>query len=68
MGIHVYKLSLNYPNIKKLLGNENKQYIIHCNLSKMKNRILPTWLQGNYKDSLGESSNTSYDVCWGWEG
>ena len=26
----------------------------------MKNKILTTYLQGNYKDSLGEFSNTSY--------
>ena len=34
--------------------------IIHRNLTKMKNKILPTCLQGNYGDSLGEFSNTSY--------
>ena len=34
--------------------------IIHSNLSKMKNKFLPTCLQGNYRDSLGEFSNTSY--------
>ena len=28
----------------------------------MKNKILPTCLQGNYRDSLGELSNTSYGV------
>ena len=36
--------------------------IIHNNLSKMKNKILPTCLQGNYRDSLGEFSNVSYGV------
>ena len=36
--------------------------IIHSNLSKMKNKILPTCLKGNYTDSLGEFSNTSYGV------
>ena len=36
--------------------------IIHTNLSKMKNQILPTCLQGNYRDSLGEFSNTSCGV------
>ena len=35
-----------------------KQMIIHSNLSKMKNKILPTCLQGNYRDSLGEFNNT----------
>ena len=39
-----------------------KQLIIHSNLSKMKNKILSTCLQGNYKDSKGEFSNASYDV------
>ena len=34
--------------------------IIHCNLSKIKNNILPTCLKGNYRDSLGEFSNMSY--------
>ena len=34
------------------------------NLSKMKNKLLPTSLQGNYGYSLGEFSNTyaSYKV------
>ena len=35
---------------------------IHRKLSKMKNKILPSNLQGNYGDSLGEFSNTSYGV------
>ena len=34
--------------------------IIHSNLSKMKNKFLPTCLQGNNRDSLGEFSNTSH--------
>ena len=35
----------------------------------MKNEILPTCLQGNYGDSLGEFNNTSYDVSVvGWDG
>ena len=38
--------------------------IIHSNFSKMKNKILPNCLQGIYKDSLGEFSNTSYRVFW----
>ena len=33
--------------------------IIHSNSSKMKNKILPTCLQGDYRDSLGEFNNTS---------
>ena len=32
------------------------------NLFKMKNKTLPTCLQGNYRDSLGEFSNTSYGM------
>ena len=33
--------------------------IIHSNLSEMKNKILPTCLQGNYRNSLGEFRNIS---------
>ena len=36
--------------------------ILHRNLSKIKNKYLPTCLQGKYRDSLGEFSNTSYGV------
>ena len=36
--------------------------IIHRKLFKMKHKILPTCLQGNYGNSLGEFSNTSYGV------
>ena len=36
--------------------------IIHSNLSKMKNNILPTCLQGNHRDSLGEFSDMPYGV------
>ena len=32
------------------------------NLFKMKNKTLPTCLQGNYRDSLGEFSNRSYGM------
>ena len=40
--------------------------IIHSNLSKMKNKILPSNLQGNYRDSLGEFSNVIHVWCvWG---
>ena len=42
-----------------------KQKITHCNLSKMKKKILPTYLQGNNRDSLGEFSNMSYGVFGG---
>ena len=40
--------------------------VIHCNLSKMKNKILLIYLQGNYNDSLGEFSSTLFTiVCLG---
>ena len=39
-----------------------KQMIIHRKLSKMKNKILLTCLQGNYGQSLGEFSNISYGL------
>ena len=32
--------------------------IKHSDISKMKNKILPTCLQGNFRDSLREFSNT----------
>ena len=38
-----------------------RQMIIQNNLSKMKNKIFLTCLQGNYRDSLGEFGNMS--VC-----
>ena len=39
-----------------------KQMIIHSTFFNMKNKILPTFLQGNYRDNLGEFSNTPYSV------
>ena len=36
--------------------------IIRKKVSKMKNKILPICLRGNYGDSLGEFSNKSYGV------
>ena len=46
-----------------MFGIENKaNYFIHSNLAKIKNKILPTSLQGNYRDSLGEFSSTSCGV------
>ena len=44
-----------------------KQLIIHSSLSKMKHKILPTYLQGNYKESLREFGSTLYGV-FGAEG
>ena len=42
------------------------QMIKHNSLSKMKNKTLPTCLQGNHRDSLGEFGNASYGVL-GWK-
>ena len=53
--------SLHFPH--KILHFDNEYKAIEsCNLSKMKNIILPTWIQENYRDSLGEFINTSYGV------
>ena len=35
-----------------------KQTSAHSNLTKMKKEILPACLEGNYRDSLGESSDS----------
>ena len=60
--LSVCKFSLRYPHKISCLVMRIKQMIIHRKLSKMKNKILPTCLQGNYGDSLGEFSNTLYGV------
>ena len=39
-----------------------KQMIMYSILSKMKNKILPTCLQRNYRNSLREFSKTLYGV------
>ena len=60
--ISVYVLLLLYTQ-NKLFGNENKanDHILSQHfISKMRNKILPSCLQGNYCDSLGEFSNTSH--------
>ena len=49
----VCKFSLYYPYKISCLVMRIQQMTIHNNLSKMKNKILPTCLQGNYRDSLG---------------
>ena len=41
---------------------------IHINLSQMKTKILPTCFQGNYRDIVGEFSNTLYMACLGLRG
>ena len=58
----ICRFSLHYPDKISCLIMRIKQTIIHSNLSEMKNKILPTSLQGNYRDSLGEFNNTSYGV------
>ena len=46
-----------------------KQIIVHSNLCKVKNKILPICLQGNLIDSQGEFSNVSCGVLGAyWEG
>ena len=41
---------------------------IHINLSQMKTKILPTCFQENYRDIVGEFSNTLYMACLGLGG
>ena len=41
--------------------------IIHSNLAEMKNKTLPTCLEGKYKDSLGEFGEFGAD-CEGVSG
>ena len=60
--LSVCKFSLCYPYKMSFLVMSIKQMIIHSNLSKMKNEILPTCLQGNYRNSLGEFRKTSHGV------
>ena len=57
--LSVCKFSLHYPHELSCLVTRIKQMIIHSSLSKITNKILPTCLQGNYRDSLGEFSITS---------
>ena len=60
--LSVSKFSLHYLHKRSCLVMRLKQVIIHRKLPKMKDKILPTCLQGNYRDSLGEFSNTSYGI------
>ena len=46
----------------RLFGNENKTNDHTQPFFEMKNNILPTCLQGNYRDSLGEFSNMLYGM------
>ena len=56
--LSVCKFSLLCPYKKSCVVLRIKQIIIFNNLSKMKIEILPNCLQGNYRGSLGEFSNT----------
>ena len=58
----VCRFYLYYPHKISCFVMRIKQIIIHSNLSKMKIKILPACLQGNYRDSLGEFSNMSDGV------
>ena len=53
------KFSLYYPCKISSLLMRIKQ-IITQHFSKVKNKVLPICLQGNYRDSLGEFSNMLY--------
>ena len=48
----------------KLFSIENKanDHTQQITLSTMKNKILPTCLQGNFRDSFGQFNNMSYVV------
>ena len=61
-GSSVCYFSLHYPQKISYLVMRIKQMIIHINLSKMKNKILPTCLQGNYRDRSREFRSTEYGV------
>ena len=39
-----------------------EEIITHNNLSKMKTKILPTFLQGNYKATSGAFNNTPHGM------
>ena len=62
--VSVYKFSLHYPYQISCLVMRIKQMIIQINLSKNKNKILPTCLKRNYTDSSGEFGNTSYHLSF----
>ena len=68
--LSVCRFSLHYPHKTICLVIRIKQMIIHSKLFMIKNQILITCLQRNYRDSLGEFSNDSYGVfaSLGWEG
>ena len=60
--LSVCKLSLHYPYKIRCLVMRIKQSIIQSNLSELKRKTLPTCLQVNYRNSLGEFSNASCGV------
>ena len=51
------KVMIHKTLVKHLQCTSCLVIIIHSNLSKMKNKILPICLQGNYRDSLGGFNN-----------
>ena len=60
--LSVCKFSLHYSHKIRCLVMRIKQIITQSNLPNMKNQILPTCLQGNYRESLGEFSSTPNGV------
>ena len=56
------QISVCYPHKLSCLVVKIKQMIIYSNLSQMKNNILSTYLQGNFRGRLGEFINTSYGM------
>ena len=65
--LSVCKFSLHYPHKTIVLVIRIKQMIIHSKLLMIKNQILITCLQRNYRDSLREFSNMSYGVFASWD-
>ena len=62
VSLSVCKFFLHYTHRICCLVMRTKQMIIQSSLSKMKNKILPTCSQGNYRGTLGDFSNLSHGV------
>ena len=62
--VYQHESSMYYSQKNRLFGLSIriKQSIINNKPSKMKSKILTTCLQGNYRDSLREFSNTPFVV------
>ena len=60
--LSVFEFSLHYPHKISCLVMRIKQMIMHSNVSKMRNKLLPNLFRKKTKDSLGEFSNMSYGV------